>query len=75
MNKNKEEKNVKIKIYGWKNFEIEIDNKLKGEDLKKIIKNKFSHEDEKIIRLFSRGNEIKNDDYLILMKMLLLCSC
>ena len=75
MNKNKEEKNVKIKIYGWKNFEIEIDNKLKGEDLKKIIKNKFSLEDEKIIRLFSKGNEIKNDDYLILMKMLLLCSC
>jgi len=61
---NIEEKNVKIKIYGWKNLEIEIDNKLKGEDLKKIIKNKFSLEDEKIIRLFSRGNEIKNDDYL-----------
>ena len=45
---NIEEKNVKIKIYGWKNLEIEIDNKLKGEDLKKIIKNKFSLEDEKI---------------------------
>ena len=45
---NIEEKNVKIKNYGWKNLEIEIDNKLKGEDLKKIIKNKFSLEDEKI---------------------------
>ena len=45
---NIEEKNVKIKIYGWKNLEKEIDNKLKGEDLKKIIKNKFSLEDEKI---------------------------
>lgn len=61
---NIEDKNVKIKIYGWKNLEIEIDNKLKGVDLKKIIKKKFSLEDDKIIRLFSRGNEIKNDDYL-----------
>ena len=62
--KNIEEKNVKIKIYGWQNLEIEIDNKLKGEDLKNIIKKKFSLEDDKIIRLFTRGNEIKNDDYL-----------
>ena len=61
---NIEDKNVKIKIYGWKNLEIEIDNKLKGVDLKKIIKKKFSLEDEKNIRLFTRGNEIKNDDYL-----------
>jgi hypothetical protein len=61
---NIEDKNVKIKIYGWQNLEIEIDNKLKGEDLKNIIKKKFSIEDDKIIRLFTRGNEIKNDDYL-----------
>ena len=61
---NIEDKNVKIKIYGWKNLEIEIDNKLKGVDLKKIIKKKFSLEDEKNIRLFTRGNDIKNDDYL-----------
>ena len=61
---NIENKNVKIKIYGWKNVEIEMDNKLKGVDLKNIIKNKFSIEDDKSIRLFSRGIEIKNDDYL-----------
>ena len=61
---NIEDKNVKVKIYGWQNLEIEIDNKLKGEDLKNIIKEKFSIEDDKIIRLFTRGNEIKNDDYL-----------
>ena len=61
---NIEDKIVKIKIYGWQNLEIEIDNKLKGEDLKNIIKKKFSLEDDKIIRLFTRGNEIKNDDYL-----------
>lgn len=61
---NIENKNVKIKIYGWKNVEIEMDNKLKGVDLKNIIKNKFSVEDDKSIRLFSRGIEIKNDDYL-----------
>ena len=61
---NIEDKIVKVKIYGYKNSEIEVDNKLKGKDLKKIIKNKFSFEDDKIIRLFSRGNEIKNDDYL-----------
>ena len=58
------EQNIKIKIYGWKNLEIEIDNKLKGMDLKNLIKNRLSIEDDKIIRLFSRGNEIKNDDYL-----------
>jgi hypothetical protein len=61
---NIEDKNVKIKIYGWQNLEIEIDKKLKGEDLKNIIKKKFSLEDDKIIRLFTRGNEINNDDYL-----------
>lgn len=61
---NIENKNVKIKIYGWKNVEIEMDNKLKGVDLKNTIKNKFSVEDDKSIRLFSRGIEIKNDDYL-----------
>lgn len=61
---NIEDKIVKIKIYGWQNLEIEIDNKLKGEDLKNIIKKKFSLENDKIIRLFTRGNEIKNDDYL-----------
>ena len=62
--KNVEGKNIKIKIYGWKDMEIEVNNKLKGVDLKNLIKNQFSVENDKIIRLFSRGNEIKDNDYL-----------
>ena len=55
---------IKIRIYGYKDLKIEINNKLKGVDLKKMIKNKSLIEDDKVIRLFSSGNEIKDNDYL-----------
>ena len=59
----KEEK-IKLKFYGYKDSEIEISNKLKGIDLKIEIKLKEKIENDKIIRLFYRGNEIKDDDFL-----------
>jgi len=59
----KEEK-TKIKLYGWKNLEIEINNKLKGKDLKNEIRMKEKIEEDYIIKLFYKGAEIKDDDYL-----------
>ena len=59
-----EEKMIKIKLYGWKEFIMEISNKKLGKDLKNEIKIKEKIEDNKIIRLFYRGMEIKDNDFL-----------
>ena len=58
------EEKVKVKIYGFKKFEMEINNKLKGNELKNEIKNKEFLGDDKIIRLFYRGKEILDEDYI-----------
>ena len=59
----KEEK-LKLKIYGWKNIELEISNKAKGKDLKNEMKIKENIESDKIIRFFYKGSEIKDEDFL-----------
>ena len=66
---NEEEKEVKeekliLNFYGAKKFKIEVSNKLKGKELKNDIKIKEQIEDNNKIRLFYRGIEIKDDDYL-----------
>ena len=43
---------------------MEISNKLKGKELKNDIKIREQLEDDKIIRLFYRGIEIKDEDFL-----------
>jgi len=58
------EEKIKLKIYGFKKFEMEINNKLKGNELKNEIKNKELFGDDKIIRLFYRGKEILDEDYI-----------
>jgi hypothetical protein len=59
----KEEKLI-LNFYGAKKFEMEISNKLKGKELKNDIKIREQLEDDKIIRLFYRGIEIKDEDFL-----------
>lgn len=59
----KEEK-IKLKFYGWKNIEIEVSNKLKGKELKNEIKIREKVEDGKSIRLFYRGKEIQDNEFL-----------
>ena len=61
---NVKEEKIKIKLYGWKNLEIEINNKLKGKYLKNEIRMKEKIEEGNIIKLFYKGAEIKDDDYL-----------
>ena len=66
---NSEEKDVNeekliLNFYGAKKFGIEVSNKLKGKELKNDIKNKEQIEDGKKIRLFYRGIEIKDEDFL-----------
>ena len=61
---NVKEEKIKVKLYGWKNLEIEINNKLKGTDLKNEIRMKEKIEEGNIIKLFYKGAEIKDDDYL-----------
>ena len=66
---NSEEKDVneeklRLNFYGAKKFDIEVSNKLKGKELKNDIKNKEQIEDGKKIRLFYRGIEIKDEDFL-----------
>ena len=61
---NVKEEKIKVKLYGWKNLEIEINNKLKGTDLKNEIRMKEKIEKDYIIKLFYKGAEIKDDDYL-----------
>ena len=58
------EEKVKLKIYGFKKFEMEINNKLRGNELKNEIKNKELLGDDKTIRLFYRGKEILDEDYI-----------
>jgi len=53
-----------LNFYGAKKFKIEVSNKLKGKELKNDIKIKEQIEDNNKIRLFYRGIEIKDDDYL-----------
>ena len=53
-----------MNFYGAKKFDIEVSNKLKGKELKNDIKNKEQIEDGKKIRLFYRGIEIKDEDFL-----------
>ena len=43
---------------------MEINNKLRGNELKNEIKNKELFGDDKIIRLFYRGKEILDEDYI-----------
>ena len=63
INKINEDK-IKLKIYGFKNLEIEVSNKLKGKELKNEIKNKAEIENDKLIRLFYRGAEILDEDFI-----------
>ena len=58
------EEKIKLKIYGFKKFEMEINNKLRGNELKNEIKNKELLGDDKTIRLFYRGKEILDEDYI-----------
>ena len=46
---------MKIKIYGYKNIELEISNKLKGKDLKNNIKINEKIDDDKKLKLFYKG--------------------
>ena len=45
-------------------MEIEINNKLQGKDVKNEIRIKEKIEKDKIIKLFYKGAEIKDEDYL-----------
>ena len=45
-------------------MEIEINNKLQGKDVKNEIRIKEKIEEDKIIKLFYKGAEIKDEDYL-----------
>ena len=58
------EERVKVRIYGFKKFEMEVNNKSKGNELKNEIKNKELLGDNKTIRLFYRGKEILDEDYI-----------
>ena len=65
---NIEKKNVKINLYEVainKNLEVEVNNLMSGEELKKLYceKNNISF-DEYNIRMFFAGNEILNNHYL-----------
>ena len=70
---NIEKKNMKINIYEVsmnKNLEVEANNLMSGEDLKKLYceKNNISS-DEYNIRMFFAGNEILNNHYLYQYKI------
>ena len=43
---------------------MEVNNKLKGKELKKEIKIRENIEEDKIIRLFYRGSEILDEDLM-----------
>ena len=59
----KEEKLI-LNFYGAKKLKLEVSNKLKGKELKNDIRIKEKIEDNKKMRLFYRGIEIKDDDFL-----------
>ena len=51
------------------NFDFKVSNKLTGKELKNIIKNKRELETNINIRLFEKGFEIKDEDYLYQHKL------
>lgn len=51
------------------NFEFKVSNKLTGKELKNIIKNKRELDINTNIRLFEKGFEIKDEDYLYQHKL------
>ena len=51
------------------NFDFKVSNKLTGKELKNIIKNKRELDINTNIRLFEKGFEIKNEDYLYQHKL------
>ena len=59
----KEEK-LTLNFYGVQKLKLEVSNKLKGKELKEDIKLRVQVEDGKKMRLFYRGIEIKDDDFL-----------
>ena len=59
----KEEKLI-LNFYGAKKLKLEVSNKLKGKELKNDIRKKEEIEDNKKMRLFYRGIEIKDEDFL-----------
>ena len=59
----KEEKLI-LNFYGAKKLKLEVSNKLKGKELKNDIRIKERIEDNKKMRLFYRGIEIKDEDFL-----------
>ena len=59
----KEEKLI-LNFYGAKKLKLEVSNKLKGKELKNDIRIKEKIEDNKKMRLFYRGIEIKDEDFL-----------
>lgn len=60
----KENFKIKFYTYGKKETFMEINNQLTGKELKKQYKNKNKIDNNKEIRLFISGVEIKNDQYL-----------
>jgi len=59
----KEEKLI-LNFYGAKKLKLEVSNKLKGKELKNDIRIREKIDENKKMRLFYRGIEIKDDDFL-----------
>ena len=59
----KEEKLI-LNFYGAKKLKLEVSNKLKGKELKNDIRLREKIDENKKKRLFYRGIEIKDDDFL-----------
>ena len=59
----KEEKLI-LNFYGAKKLKLEVSNKLKGKELKNDIRLREKIDENKKMRLFYRGIEIKDDDFL-----------
>ena len=62
--KDVKEKKLILNFYGAKKLKLEVSNKLKGKELKNDIRKKEEIEDNKKMRLFYRGIEIKDEDFL-----------
>ena len=62
--KDVKEKKLILNFYGAKKLKLEVSNKLKGRELKNDIRIKEKIEDNKKMRLFYRGIEIKDEDFL-----------
>ena len=59
----KEEKLI-LNFYGAKKLKLEVSNKLKGKELKNDIRIREKIDENKKMRLFYRGIEIKDEDFL-----------